>query len=154
MEARTHTTHTPHWRRPPTYQRPLSQKTLRELFLKDQKLSTLHCHECAFPKRNPILIASPWALLRTRPKWDQFAALMQLFCTSHTRQDASCTVREVQLAAKGCSTTVRIHTECVSSPLHCRGIMRGSGFLYLHHHPSIHCFCSFTILPAVVILTT
>lgn len=35
-----------------------------------------------FPKRNPILIASPWALLRTRLKWDQFAALMQLLCTS------------------------------------------------------------------------
>lgn len=73
------------WRQPPTwYQGPLSQKTLRELFLKDQKLSTLHRHECAFPKWNPNLIASLCALLRTRLKWDQFAALMQLFCGSHT----------------------------------------------------------------------
>lgn len=73
------------WRQaPPWYQGPLSQKTLRELFLKDQKLSTLRCHECTFPKWNPILIASLCALLRTRLKWDQFAALMQLFCASRT----------------------------------------------------------------------
>lgn len=61
-----HTTHTHKHRHSSQmslwYQGPLILKTLRELFLEDQKLSALHLRDRGFPKRNPFLIAWLWAL--------------------------------------------------------------------------------------------